>query len=292
MRITSIEINKQSEVAIKVTTGYVLLSTVNQHLKKSWSLNLHSLLNSTGYSELKQWYDGEGRKVLEQMESLPQVRYDKLIDAPVKIIGIGLNFRDHAADLETKPPTRFPGSFIKTPNTIVAPGGNFLLPRIGEVTTGEGELVLVFIKQAHHVTKENWLDYVAFTSSIDGTIERPFLMGPDANPRNLSASKIYDNSLVIGSELVSADELTVDPLDIEVATVHNGMVLRKNTVRNMSFPPDQLVAYFTQLAVFHPGDMITTGTPGAAPLKNGDQVSCRINGLGDFPELTATAVAE
>ena len=292
MRIASLIVNHQSEVAIKIRNGFVSLRKVNQVLGKSWPLNLYTLLNSEGYTELKKWYDGPGRAALAQMDVLEQVSYCKLIDEPVKIIGIGLNFREHADDLETNPPTRFPGSFIKTPNTVVAPGGNFMLPRIGEITTGEGELVLVFIKKAHHVPKEKWMEYVAFTGSIDGTIERPFLMGPDANPRNLSASKIFDNSLVIGPELVSSDELTVEPLDVEVSTLHNGNILRKNTVRNMAFRPDQLIAYFTQLAVFHPGDMITTGTPGAAPLKAGDLIACRLKGLGDLPDLTARAVAE
>lgn len=292
MRLSTIIVDKENEVAIKTIKGFVRLTTVNTKIGKTWPLNLFDLLNSSGYAELKRWYEGAGREAIEEMDTLQEVTYGKLIDKPVKIIGIGLNFREHAVDLETKPPTRFPGSFIKTPNTVVAPGGKFLLPRIGEVTTGEGELVLVFIKKAHHVPAEKWMEYVAFTGSIDGTIERPFLMGLDANPRNLSASKIFDDSLVIGPEMVSSDELTVDPLDIEVATVCNGTTMRKNTVRNMAFRPDQLVAYFTQLAVFHPGDMITTGTPGAAPLKDGDVISCRLNGLGEFPELSAVAVTE
>ncbi|TDI67700.1 MAG: FAA hydrolase family protein [Bacteroidetes bacterium] len=293
MRLTTLSTeNNYSHAAIRVGSGYILIKDINKHFNSTWNTELYGILVSGEYYLLKQWYDRLGEDELKGLPIKINVRFGRLIGEqhPVKIVGIGLNYQDHARDLQTTPPTKYPGCFIKTPNTLTAPGGQLILPKIAEKTTGEGELVLVFTKKSRNVPSDQWIDHVAFTASIDGTIERPFLVGSDSNPRNLTAAKIFDTSFVVGPELISTDELSTDPMDIEVSTVLNGKVWRKNQVKNMVFKPGFLVEFFTKFATFNPGDMISTGTPGAASLSHGDIISCRIKGLGDFPELYSPVI--
>ena len=66
---------------------------------------------------------------------------------------------------------------------------------------------------------------------------------------------------------------------LQVQTIINGKVYAENTVANMTFPPDFLVSYHSQIMPMLPGDIISTGTPGAVPLKNGDIIECRISGF-------------
>lgn len=293
MRLTSlITENIHSQAAIRVGSGYILIKDINKYFKTTWNTELYGILASGEYNPLKEWLDQWGEDELKDLPIKTNVRFGKLIgeQKPIKIVGIGLNYLDHARDLQTKPPSKYPGCFIKTPNTLTAPGDEFILPKIAEKTTGEGELVLVFTKKSRNVPSEQWMDHVAFTASIDGTIERPFLVGPDSNPRYLTSAKIFDTSFVVGPELISGDELTTDPMDIEVSTVLNGKVWRKNQVKNMVFKPGFLVEFFTKFSTFNPGDMISTGTPGAAPLSHGDTISCQLKGLGDFPELNSPVI--
>jgi len=293
MRLTSlIAENNHSQAAIRVGSGYILIKDINKHFKTTWNTELYGILALGEYYLLKEWYDQVGEDALKDLPININVRFGKLIgeQQPIKIVGIGLNYQDHAKDLNTKAPSKYPGCFIKTPNTLTAPGDEFILPKIAEKTTGEGELVLVFTKKSRNVPSEQWMDHVAFTASIDGTIERPFLVGPDSNPRYLTSAKIFDTSFVVGPELISGDELTTDPMDIEVSTVLNGKVWRKNQVKNMVFKPGFLVEFFTKFSTFNPGDMISTGTPGAAPLSHGDTISCQLKGLGDFPELNSPVI--
>ena len=80
---------------------------------------------------------------------------------------------------------------------------------------------------------------------------------------------------------MTPDEID-DVLELEVSTVINGAVHARNKVRNMTFTPDKLVAFHSAVMTLHPGDIISTGTPGAAVLQDGDRIACRISG---FPTL-------
>ena len=85
---------------------------------------------------------------------------------------------------------------------------------------------------------------------------------------------------------MTPDEV-VDVMGLTVATVLNGKVHAENTVDHMTFPPDELVSYHSQVMTLLPGDVISTGTPGAIPIQDGDRVECRISG---FETLKNTVV--
>lgn len=113
-----------------------------------------------------------------------------------------------------------------------------------------------------------------FTTIIDMTAEDILRR----NPRYLTVCKSFDTFFSFGPELVAPDEIP-DVRSLKVETVHNGQVHAENVVSNMTFPPDELVAFHTSVMTMLPGDILSTGTPGAVPIQHGERVTCRISGL-------------
>jgi 2-keto-4-pentenoate hydratase/2-oxohepta-3-ene-1,7-dioic acid hydratase in catechol pathway len=101
------------------------------------------------------------------------------------------------------------------------------------------------------------------------------------NPRYLTRSKNFDTFFSFGPQLVTRDEVA-DVLKLEVGTWNNGRLHRANVVANMQFPPAYLVAFHSHVMTLHPGDIISTGTPGAVVIEDGDKAECRIEGLGEL----------
>jgi 2-keto-4-pentenoate hydratase/2-oxohepta-3-ene-1,7-dioic acid hydratase in catechol pathway len=202
---------------------------------------------------------------------------------PRKILGIGLNYGAHAGDLGEQAPRTSPASFIKGDHTIVGPGEPIVVPPgIGKVTA-EAELGLVIGRTCYQVGVEDALSYVAgVVPVLDQTAEAILL----ENPRYLTRVKNYPTFFSFGPELITLDEvLARGPLeDLIVATVHNGAVHRKDTVSGMTFSPAELLSFHSQVMPFYPGDILSTGTPGAVGIEPGDVVRCE---LGDgWAELT------
>lgn len=126
-----------------------------------------------------------------------------------------------------------------------------------------------------NVSEEDALDVVAgYTTIIDMTAEDIL----QKNPRYLTRAKSFDTFFSFGPQLVTPDEVD-DVLELKVATIINGSVHRENTVSNMTFQPQFLISFHSQVMTLLPGDIISTGTPGAVVIRQGDVVSCRINGF-------------
>ena len=101
------------------------------------------------------------------------------------------------------------------------------------------------------------------------------------NPRFLTRSKNFDTFFSFGPELITPDEV-LDVLRLQVGTWRNGALHRENVVANMAFPPSYLVSFHSQVMTLYPGDIISTGTPGAVVIEHGDVAECRIEGLGSL----------
>jgi 2-keto-4-pentenoate hydratase/2-oxohepta-3-ene-1,7-dioic acid hydratase in catechol pathway len=196
---------------------------------------------------------------------------------PRKILGIGLNYGAHAGDLGERAPRTSPASFLKGDHTIVGPGQPIVVPPgIGKVTA-EAELGLVIGRACYEVDVDEAMSYVAgVVPVLDQTAEAVLL----ENPRYLTRVKNYPTFFSFGPELITLDEvLAHGPLqDLRVATVHNGAVHRKDTVSGMTFSPAELLSFHSQVMPFYPGDILSTGTPGAVAISAGDVVECE---LGD-----------
>ncbi len=197
---------------------------------------------------------------------------------PRMLWGIGLNYLDHANDLGAPHPTE-PASFIKGDHTIIGPGEEILLPPDSKRVTAEAELGVIIGRTAWEVDEADALDHVAAVVCILDQTAEDIL---ERNPRFLTRSKNYRTFLSLGAEVVTIDELrSSEGLNhLCVETWRNGALHRKNTVSNMAFDPAALVAFHSRVFPLQPGDVISTGTPGAVVVEDGDVVECRIEGVG------------
>jgi 2-keto-4-pentenoate hydratase/2-oxohepta-3-ene-1,7-dioic acid hydratase in catechol pathway len=206
---------------------------------------------------------------------------------PRKIWGIGLNYREHAVDLDELPPSE-PASFIKAEHTIIGAGDAIRIPPQSERTTAEAELGVVIGRTCWQASEAEALDFVfGFCPILDQTAEDILAR----NPRFLTRSKNFPTFFSFGPHLVTTDEALADRqlAEIEVQTWLNGSAERANTVANMTHGPAALVSFHSWSMPLFPGDVISTGTPGAVVLAPGDVAECRIDGFD--PLLNPVAAA-
>ncbi len=270
MRLVSIWQEGREEAAVVLTDGVAPVRE-DGGLTEEEGADLLSLLQSGRFYELKEAYDrGEVRGGASS-----QLSYAPLYRRPRKIWGIGLNYVEHAGDLSESAPADEPASFMRPDTTIIGPGDEIVLPPQSERVTAEGELAIIIGREAKDVSEEDASSVVAgFTTVLDMTAEDILRR----NPRYLTRSKSFDTFFSFGPELVTPDEIEdVDAL--EVATVLNGKVHRRNAVSNMTFSPWWLVSFHSWVMTLLPGDVISTGTPGAVVIQEGDVAGCRITGF-------------
>lgn len=260
----------REEAAVVTHAGIVPVAAINAHMGKAWPAELFELICHGISSNLLA--DAEQTAFKLDPKS---VRYGPLYRHPRKILGIGLNYRDHAADLNAPYPTE-PASFMKCDNTIIGPGDTIELPPQSERVTAEAEIGVIIGRQCRCVAEEQAPEYIAgYCLIIDMTAEDIL----QKNPRFLTRSKNFDTFFSFGPELITADEVP-DVLKVKVGTYNNGRLHRENVVANMAFPPFYLVSFHSHVATLYPGDIISTGTPGAVVIGDGDVAECRIDGLG------------
>ncbi len=289
MRLATIKLNG-AEIA-GVVTGQGILPTraINAAKGTAWSESMLALIRSGQLRGLTDWYNHGGRAECENIAGA--VPYERVVYAPLyrnpkRIFGIGLNYADHAGDIGDAPPQGFPGSFFKTADTLIGPGDDICLPALKEAcrTTAEAELGVIMGKRCRDVAEEDWLDAVAgFTTVLDMT-EESILKGNeylDGNPRYLTVVKNFPTFFSFGPEFVTPDEVP-DVLALTVQSVHNGKLHAENVVANMTHSPARLVSLHSSIQGWFPGDVLSTGTPRAFAIADGDVAECRILGPDGF----------
>lgn len=281
MRLATIKQANQETAALVLASGVVPVERLNGIFNQQWATHLLELMESDQLSALNHWFQDEFQQKLteeafkELIIPFNQVSYAPLYRRPRKIWGIGLNYAEHAADLHEMSPNTEPASFMKPDTTIIGTGDMIQIPVQSERTTAEAELGIIIGKTCRNVSEEDALDVVAgYTTIIDMTAEDIL----QKNPRYLTRAKSFDTFFSFGPHLITPDEVE-DILNRKVATVINGGVHRVNTVSNMTFPPQFLISFHSRVMTLLPGDIISTGTPGAAVIRQGDVVACRIDGF-------------
>lgn len=207
-----------------------------------------------------------------------EVTYGAPYRHPRMLWGIGLNYVEHASDLSEGVPEE-PASFIKGDHTIIGPGEDIPIPSQSERTTAEGEVAVVIGRYCRNVEVEEALDYVAgVVPVLDQTAEDIL----QRNPRFLTRSKNFPGFFSFGPRIVPLAEAVGDGMlaDMEVSTVVNGEVLRTNTVAHMRYSPEYLISFHSKVMPLYPGDIISTGTPGAIHIKPGDVAEARVARVG------------
>ncbi|MET1124483.1 MAG: fumarylacetoacetate hydrolase family protein [Archaeoglobaceae archaeon] len=205
-------------------------------------------------------YDGE-EILLEFVKFLPPVM-------PSKIVAVGLNYVDHAAELNMPIPDE-PIIFLKPPSAVIGDGDPILLPDVGRVDY-EGELAVVIKKKCRDVrdTEDVILGYTCFNDVTAREIQ--------AKDVQWTRAKSFDTFAPIGPYVAE-----IDPKGLEIVTRLNGKVVQKSTTANMIFDVYELVSFVSKVMTLYPGDVIATGTPaGVGQLKPGDMVEVEIEKIG------------
>jgi 2-keto-4-pentenoate hydratase/2-oxohepta-3-ene-1,7-dioic acid hydratase in catechol pathway len=201
---------------------------------------------------------------------------------PGKIIGIGLNYRDHAEEQGAELPAE-PLLFAKFANTLRGPGDSIVLPTQSEHVDAEAELAVIIGRQARHVSPEEALDAVAGYTCANDVTARDF----QARDGQWLRAKSFDSFCPLGPEVVGVEELG-DAGDLRVVQRLNGAVLQDSRTSELIFGVRQLVAHATTVFTLDPGDDILTGTPAGVGvhrkppvrLEPGDEVEIEIERIG------------
>lgn len=211
------------------------------------------------------------------------------IEAPVrpsKIIAIGRNYAEHAAETGSAIP-KTPLIFAKFPSSIISTGETITWREtITTQVDWEGELAVVIGKRARNVTEDDAYNYVFGYTIANDVSARDLQLRTDTQ---WTRGKSLDTFCPLGPWIVTRDEIA-DPHDLRVSTRVNGEVMQDGHTGSMMFKIPMLVAYCSQMFTLEPGDLILTGTPpgvgeGHKPpvyLKNGDVVTVTIDGIGEL----------
>ena len=289
MRLATIKLNNEEIAGIVLEKGILPIRALNQARNTIWEETLLPLIKSGQLKNLTDWYNAGGKAELESVPGLvpqDQVVYAPLYRDPKRIFGIGLNYVDHAGDIGSAAPQGFPGSFFKMADTLIGPGDDIELPRLKEAqrTTAEAELGVILGKDCRDVAEEDWLDAVAGYTTILDMTEESILKGNDflsGNPRYLTIVKNFPTFFSFGPTMVTPDEVP-DVLKLEVQSVRNGEIYAKNVVANMTHRPARLVSLHSSIQGWYAGDVLSTGTPRAFEINDGDIAECRIYGPDGF----------
>ena len=212
------------------------------------------------------------------------IRLGPPICRPSKIVCIGLNYRDHAAETGAAIPKE-PVIFFKATTSEVGPNDALLIPRNATKVDWEVELALVVGTTALYVPKDEALDYVAGYILHNDYSERSFQLERGGQ---WVKGKSADTFAPLGPFLASPDELR-DPRNLKMWLKVNGEIRQHSSTANMIFDVATLLSYVSEFMTLLPGDVISTGTPagvglGMKPsqyLKSGDVVELGIDGLGE-----------
>jgi len=219
-------------------------------------------------------------------DKLPLVSDSPRIGACVagvgKIVAVGLNYHDHAAESGMKVPSE-PVLFMKAVTSLSGPNDNVILPKKATKGDWEVELGIVIGAKAKYVSETDALSYVAGYCLVNDVSERAFQLERGSQ---WSKGKSADTFCPIGPWLVTTDEIN-DPHTLALTCEVNGELMQNGSTANMIFSCARIVSYISRFMTLMPGDLIPTGTPAGVGMGRG-----RFLKPGDVMRLTATGLGE
>ncbi|NRP59309.1 fumarylacetoacetate hydrolase family protein [Marinobacterium sp. xm-d-564] len=230
------------------------------------------------------------------LDSLPIIdsseRVGPCIGQVGKVVCIGLNYSDHAAEAGMELPSE-PVLFMKATSAISGPNDPIQIPRGADKTDWEVELAIVIGKKTKYISEDQSMDHIAGFCLANDLSERAFQL---ERLGSWDKGKSHDSFAPIGPYLVTKDEI-VDPQNLRMFTEINGERFQDGNTNTMVFDVKTIVAYLSQFMTLEAGDVIMTGTPpgvgmGQSPQKYlmaGDRVRIGIEGLGEQHQLCIDA---
>ena len=244
------------------------------------------------------------------VEGLPSRRMDHIPLAqasllppvePSKIVCIGRNYREHAAELGHDVPLE-PLIFLKPPSSLLPPGATILRPKVSERTDYEGELGVVIARRCRQLAEcDDVRPYILGYTCVNDFTARDLQnkdgqwtrakgfdtfcpVGPVVTDGKSDDGKNDDGTNTDGTsdDGIDADGSNIDPwAGVSVETRVNGEVKQSGNTRDFIFPLDVIIRYISQIMTLEPGDLISTGTPkGVGPVVAGDVIEVSIPGIG------------
>jgi 2-keto-4-pentenoate hydratase/2-oxohepta-3-ene-1,7-dioic acid hydratase in catechol pathway len=194
--------------------------------------------------------------------------------SPTKIIAVGLNYRDHAWELGMPVPDA-PVIFLKPPTTVIGPEDTILYPAASSRVDYEAELGIVIKDRVKNIRPEEAGGHIlGYTCANDVTARD--LQKKDGQ---WSRAKSFDTFCPVGPCI----ETGINPADLLVESYLNGARMQSSRTSQFIFKADFLVSFISQVMTLYPGDLIITGTPsGIGPMKPGDTIEVRIEGIGSL----------
>ena len=235
-------------------------------------------------------------KTIVAEKTLKEVSRDIRLGSPVarpsKIICIGLNYSDHAAESQMQLPSE-PVIFFKATTAVVGPNDNLVIPKNSKKTDWEVELAVVIGKKAAYVDEAVAMNYVAGYVLHNDYSEREFQL---ERMGQWVKGKSCDTFAPLGPYLATKDEIP-DVNDMRLWLTVNGKMMQDGNTKNLVFKVPYLVSYLSQFMTLLPGDIISTGTPAGVGLgqkpepvyiKPGDVIELGIHGLGSSRQVAVS----
>ncbi|WP_407542548.1 fumarylacetoacetate hydrolase family protein (plasmid) [Deinococcus radiomollis] len=221
---------------------------------------------------------GAGQNLLPESA----IEFGPPVPDPDKIICLGVNYREHAAEAQQQLPVA-PMFFAKFRNSLIGPSDAVILPRVSSQIDYEGELCAVIGKRCKEVSETEALEYVAGYTLMNDISARDVQL----QTSQWMAGKALDTFAPMGPGIVPASMLR-DPQNLTLTTRVNGQVVQQDNTGQMIFSVAQAVSFLSQLMTLEPGDIIATGTPSGVGfkrtpplfLKDGDVTEVEIEGIG------------
>jgi 2-keto-4-pentenoate hydratase/2-oxohepta-3-ene-1,7-dioic acid hydratase in catechol pathway len=192
---------------------------------------------------------------------------------PTKIIGIGRNYKDHAAELGNPLPAE-PLVFLKPPTAVIGPLDAVVMPVVSERIDYEGEVGVVIRKRARALRDEDPVDghILGYTCFNDVTARD--LQKKDGQ---FTRAKGFDTFAAVGPCVATG----LDPAAIRLKTFLNGKLVQSGSTADLIFSIPYLIRFLSRIMTLNPGDIVATGTPaGVGPVSPGDRVDVQIEGIG------------
>jgi 2-keto-4-pentenoate hydratase/2-oxohepta-3-ene-1,7-dioic acid hydratase in catechol pathway len=192
---------------------------------------------------------------------------------PSKIIALGLNYRDHAAEFGRQVPDE-PLIFLKPSTSVIGPDADIIYPQMSRRVDYEAELGVVLAQTTHRVSEERALDYVLGYTCFNDVTARDLQKKDGLFTR----AKGFDTFAALGPWI----ETDIgDPDNVMVEALINGELRQHTSTNNMVFNVRRLISFISQVMTLLPGDVIATGTPaGVGPMRPGDVVEVRVERIG------------